>query len=163
MCWEGAEVVNEGRKMLGATHPGDSDMGTIRGNMAIDIGRNICHGSDSVESAEKEIKMWFPAGTISWENHSDAWVNEEASTPAPAKGHTERRGRPALAAGALGNIIADAVMNSDDDSDYDDDDYESDGNSDESEELTKGWRLERHHVGVLLGGAATLVRCTVCS
>ena len=39
--------------MLGATKPSDSDPGTIRGDFAIEVGRNICHGSDSVENAEK--------------------------------------------------------------------------------------------------------------
>ena len=84
MCWEGSGVIKEGRKILGATHPSDSAMGTIRGNMAIDIGRNICHGSDSAESARKEIAMWFPDGIISWDTHSDVWVNETPSVLAPS-------------------------------------------------------------------------------
>lgn len=44
-----------GRKMLGATKPADSAPGTIRGDYAVEVGRNICHGSDSVENAEKEV------------------------------------------------------------------------------------------------------------
>ncbi len=39
--------------------PSDSAMGTVRGDFCIDVGRNICHGSDAVESAEKEIALWF--------------------------------------------------------------------------------------------------------
>eukprot|EP00286_Rhodomonas_abbreviata_P013577 CAMPEP_0181326050 /NCGR_PEP_ID=MMETSP1101-20121128/21273_1 /TAXON_ID=46948 /ORGANISM="Rhodomonas abbreviata, Strain Caron Lab Isolate" /LENGTH=152 /DNA_ID=CAMNT_0023434441 /DNA_START=18 /DNA_END=476 /DNA_ORIENTATION=+ len=62
MVWEGDNVVLTGRKMLGATKPFDSDPGTIRGDFCIDVGRNICHGSDSVESAKREIAMWFPEG-----------------------------------------------------------------------------------------------------
>eukprot|EP01084_Bolivina_argentea_P163991 285191_1 len=49
--WEGLNAVVTGRKMLGATNPKDSEPGTIRGDLCIDIGRNICHGSDSVEAA----------------------------------------------------------------------------------------------------------------
>jgi len=76
MVWEGANVVKEGRKMLGATMPRDSAMGTIRGDFCIDVGRNVCHGSDSVESANKEIAMWFPDGVQEWSSCSKAWVYE---------------------------------------------------------------------------------------
>merc|ERR1719249_600832 len=51
MVWEGKSVVKMGRMMLGATNPLDSLPGTIRGDFCIDVGRNICHGSDSVDSA----------------------------------------------------------------------------------------------------------------
>jgi nucleoside-diphosphate kinase len=53
MVWEGREVVSTGRKMLGETQPLKSAPGTIRGDFCIDVGKNICHGSDSVESAKK--------------------------------------------------------------------------------------------------------------
>lgn len=59
MVWEGKGVVATGRKMLGETNPLNSAPGTIRGDFCIDVGRNICHGSDSVESAKKEIALWF--------------------------------------------------------------------------------------------------------
>ena len=51
MVWEGKGAVKTDRKMLGETNPVDSLPGTIRGDYCIDIGRNICHGSDSVETA----------------------------------------------------------------------------------------------------------------
>ena len=77
MVWEGDNAVLTGRKMLGATKPFDSEPGTIRGDYCIDVGRNICHGSDSVESANKEIALWFTQEEIlSWKDHSDAWVYE---------------------------------------------------------------------------------------
>jgi nucleoside-diphosphate kinase len=76
MVWEGANVVLEGRKMLGATMPSESAMGTIRGDFCIEVGRNICHGSDSVESANKEISHWFPEGITEWESCSNAWIYE---------------------------------------------------------------------------------------
>jgi len=59
MVWEGNNVVKTGRKMLGATRPDDSEPGTIRGDYAVDVGRNVIHGSDSVDSANKEIALWF--------------------------------------------------------------------------------------------------------
>ena len=65
--------------MLGATKPSESAMGTIRGDFCIDIGRNVCHGSDSVESADHEIQLWFPDGLDGWSHHSMGWVNEAAA------------------------------------------------------------------------------------
>ena len=59
MVWEGDNVVLTGRKMLGATKPFDSNPGTIRGDFCIDVGRNVIHGSDCVEAANKEIDLWF--------------------------------------------------------------------------------------------------------
>jgi len=76
MVWEGKGAVLEGRKMLGATMPSDSAMGTIRGDFCIEVGRNICHGSDSVESAENEIKHWFGDDVTSWDSCQKAWVYE---------------------------------------------------------------------------------------
>lgn len=76
MVWEGTNVVLEGRKMLGATKPSESALGTIRGDFCVEVGRNVCHGSDSVESANKEIALWFPEGVIEWNTSDDDWVYE---------------------------------------------------------------------------------------
>ena len=76
MVWEGKEVIKGGRTLLGATKPSESAPGTIRGDLCIDVGRNICHGSDSPEGAAKEIGMWFPEGVNQWAQHSSAWVYE---------------------------------------------------------------------------------------
>lgn len=77
MVWEGKEAVSTGRKMLGATNPLDSAPGTIRGDFCIEVGRNICHGSDSVENAEREIALWFDLSELlDWESHSQPWVYE---------------------------------------------------------------------------------------
>jgi nucleoside-diphosphate kinase len=80
MVWQGREVVKTGRLILGATNPLDSAPGTIRFDYAIDVGRNVCHGSDSVESAKKEIALWFPGkGEItSWTSAQQGWVYEKA-------------------------------------------------------------------------------------
>jgi nucleoside-diphosphate kinase len=52
------------RKTMGATDPARAEAGTIRGDFGLDIGRNSVHGSDSVETAEKEIKLFFSEGEI---------------------------------------------------------------------------------------------------
>ena len=54
----------------------DSAPGTIRGDFAIDVGRNICHGSDSVESAEREVALWFKEGLNEYSSHSLPWILE---------------------------------------------------------------------------------------
>lgn len=48
------------RTMMGATNPANAAPGTIRGDLATETGENLVHGSDSAESAEREIKIWFP-------------------------------------------------------------------------------------------------------
>jgi nucleoside-diphosphate kinase len=59
MIWEGKNVVSVTRKLIGATNPQEAAPGTIRGDFAIDIGRNVIHASDSVESALREIGVHF--------------------------------------------------------------------------------------------------------
>ncbi|CAM0137242.1 nucleoside diphosphate kinase Ndk1 [Umbelopsis sp. WA50703] len=78
MVWTGKEAVKTGRKLLGETNPLASLPGSIRGDFAIDVGRNICHGSDTVENAEKEIALWFPRGvkTLKREKGIDALIYE---------------------------------------------------------------------------------------
>ncbi len=44
--------------------------------ISLQVGRNICHGSDTVENAEREIKLWFGEGTIDWASHSQDWIYE---------------------------------------------------------------------------------------
>jgi nucleoside-diphosphate kinase len=61
---EGEECISLIRKMVGATNPKESDMGTIRGDYAIDTGRNIIHASDSPASAEREIELFFKVDEI---------------------------------------------------------------------------------------------------
>ncbi|TIB11097.1 hypothetical protein E3P89_02507 [Wallemia ichthyophaga] len=59
LVWEGKDVIRQGRRMVGATNPLQSDPGSIRGTYAVSVGRNIIHASDSFESATKEIGLWF--------------------------------------------------------------------------------------------------------
>merc|ERR1712025_865787 len=88
MVFEGLNAVKQGRSMLGATNPKDSAPGTIRGDLCIDVGRNIIHGSDSVESANKEISLWFKSEELTkWRPCQVEWVYEEEeldqNKPAP--------------------------------------------------------------------------------
>ncbi|CAD7695463.1 unnamed protein product [Ostreobium quekettii] len=77
MVWEGKDVIKYGRKMIGATNPLASTPGTIRGDYGIDVGRNIIHGSDSVESAQREIALWFGAGELAeYDLAMGKWVYE---------------------------------------------------------------------------------------
>ncbi|XP_017060281.1 nucleoside diphosphate kinase [Drosophila ficusphila] len=77
MVWEGLNVVKTGRQMLGATNPADSLPGTIRGDFCIQVGRNIIHGSDAVESAEKEIALWFnEKELVTWTPAAKDWIYE---------------------------------------------------------------------------------------
>lgn len=77
MVWEGKDVVKQGRQMLGQTNPLASLPGSIRGDFSIDIGRNICHGSDSVDSAKHEIALWFDEKELAqWKPSSHEWIYE---------------------------------------------------------------------------------------
>uniref|UniRef100_A0A915AX21 Nucleoside diphosphate kinase n=1 Tax=Parascaris univalens TaxID=6257 RepID=A0A915AX21_PARUN len=77
MVWEGLDVVKQGRLMLGATNPLASNPGTIRGDYSIQTGRNIVHGSDSLESAKREIAHWFRnEELIEWSPANVNWVYE---------------------------------------------------------------------------------------
>merc|ERR1712088_698913 len=78
MVCEGLNVVKTGRVMLGETNPKDSLPGTIRGDFCIQVGRNICHGSDAVESAKKEIDLWFkPEELTRYDPVASPWVYED--------------------------------------------------------------------------------------
>ncbi|CAL7933564.1 unnamed protein product [Xylocopa violacea] len=78
MVWEGLNSVKTGRVMLGETNPKDSAPGTIRGDFCIQVGRNIIHGSDSVESANKEINLWFgeEKEVVDWDCWAEKWIYE---------------------------------------------------------------------------------------
>lgn len=75
--FEGPNAVSIVRKTMGATNPVDSAPGSIRGDLAISLGRNVIHGSDSPESAEREISIFFsPEEILSYERAIDDWILE---------------------------------------------------------------------------------------
>ena len=59
-----------------APHRSASEPGTIRGDFCIELGRNVIHGSDAVESAQHEIGLWFPEGVTNYEHTAKAWIYE---------------------------------------------------------------------------------------
>ena len=74
MVWEGEGVISSARKMIGATKPLEAEPGTIRGDLAINIGRNIIHGSDGSDTASFEINLWFNNEEIcDWDPSDSIW------------------------------------------------------------------------------------------
>ena len=61
---EGEGVIATARKTIGATNPADADPGSLRGEFAAAMPNNLVHGSDSPESAQREIALWFPDGVV---------------------------------------------------------------------------------------------------
>jgi len=75
MVWEGEGVILTARQMMGATNPAESALGTVRGDFAVTVGKNIIHGSDSAESAEREIGLFFDQSEIvSYEKQGSNWI-----------------------------------------------------------------------------------------
>ena len=77
LCLEGKNAVAVVRTVNGATKPWDAAPGTIRGDLALDIGRNVVHGSDSVESAQRELSIYFSKDElVDWQPANQKWVVE---------------------------------------------------------------------------------------
>ena len=74
---EGRNAVDAVRRTMGPTDPQQAAPGTVRGDFAIDIGRNLIHGSDSLESAARELAVFFNDGDLlSYERATDPWITE---------------------------------------------------------------------------------------
>ena len=77
MVLEGDGVVASGRKLIGATNPLMSEPGTIRGDLGSNIGRNLIHGSDAIETAQTEIALWFKSEElVNWTPTMNPWITE---------------------------------------------------------------------------------------
>jgi nucleoside-diphosphate kinase len=77
MVIEGDDAISLIRKMVGATNPKEADLGTIRGDFAMDMGRNIIHASDSPASAEREISLFFNEDEIcEYKIADEPWIYE---------------------------------------------------------------------------------------
>ncbi|MCT7962512.1 nucleoside-diphosphate kinase [Laspinema sp. D1] len=77
MVWEGDGVVSSARKIIGATNPLTAEPGTIRGDFGVSVGRNLIHGSDAIETAAKEISLWFtPEELVNWDSAMAGWLYE---------------------------------------------------------------------------------------
>ncbi|MGD9891142.1 MAG: nucleoside-diphosphate kinase [Dehalococcoidia bacterium] len=77
--FEGTNAVAAARQTMGATNPTNAAPGTIRADLGLETGRNLVHGSDSTESAAREIAIFFPdGGIIDTSRDVDKWVFENA-------------------------------------------------------------------------------------
>lgn len=77
MALEGKNAVALARQTIGATKPQDAAPGTIRGDLAVEIGRNIVHGSDSPENGQREIGIFFkPEELVEWSGSLNKWIWE---------------------------------------------------------------------------------------
>ncbi|MDW7652195.1 MAG: nucleoside-diphosphate kinase [Bacillota bacterium] len=75
MVWEGLNAVSVIRTMMGKTNPAEAAPGTIRGDFALFMGNNVVHGSDSAESAEREINLFFsPEELVTYKKATDTWL-----------------------------------------------------------------------------------------
>ena len=76
-CFEGTSAVQMVRNTVGATNPLNATPGTIRGDMALDIGRNLIHASDAPATAERELALWFTDDElVSYPRDVDRWIFE---------------------------------------------------------------------------------------
>jgi nucleoside-diphosphate kinase len=74
---EGTNAIEAARNTIGATNPSKSPAGTIRGDFALEIGRNLVHGSDSVENGQIEVANFFEESElVSWQRVTDPWIFE---------------------------------------------------------------------------------------
>lgn len=78
IAYEGTNAIQSARNTIGATKPNESAPGSIRGDFAVEIGRNLVHGSDSVESGIREVANFFSDDELisGWSRNTDAWIFE---------------------------------------------------------------------------------------
>lgn len=77
MALEGTNAIAAARATIGSTKPHEAAPGSIRGDLGIEIGRNLVHGSDSLENGQAEVALWFkPEELVSWKRNTDPWIFE---------------------------------------------------------------------------------------
>jgi nucleoside-diphosphate kinase len=77
MVWEGSDAIAAVRQTMGATQPTQASPGSIRHDFGLQVGRNLTHASDSIETAAQEIELWFEEDElVAWERDLDPWVFE---------------------------------------------------------------------------------------
>lgn len=78
MVWEGKLAIEVARTTMGGTRPAEAAPGTIRGDFALEVGRNIVHGSANAGDAAREVSLFFPGDEIvEWARANDAWISED--------------------------------------------------------------------------------------
>jgi nucleoside-diphosphate kinase len=79
MVWEGQDAIRQVRQMMGETDPAESAPGTIRGDLGLDLGRNVIHGSDHEDPGanQREIELFFDEDElVEWERVEETWLYE---------------------------------------------------------------------------------------
>lgn len=75
MVWEGENIINTARTMIGTTNPQEADPGTIRGDYGVTVSKNIIHGSDASDSAEREVHLFFSSAEMNeYIKQNDTWL-----------------------------------------------------------------------------------------
>jgi len=74
MAVEGPNAIDVVRSMVGATRPWEAAPGTIRGDFALEVAQNLIHASDGPDTAEAELGLWFPEGTLAYRREIDRWA-----------------------------------------------------------------------------------------
>lgn len=75
MVWEGENIITTARNMIGATNPEEATPGSIRGDFGVTVGKNIIHGSDSDESAQREINLFFNEDELlDYSKQDENWI-----------------------------------------------------------------------------------------
>jgi len=77
MVWEAPNAIALVRQTMGVTNPIEASPGTVRHDLGLEIGRNLTHASDAVETAQDEIQLWFSENElVSWSRENDRWIFE---------------------------------------------------------------------------------------
>ncbi len=77
MIWEGPDAITAVRQTMGATKPTEAAPGSIRHDFGLEVGRNLTHASDGLETAKSEIQLWFRDEEIApWDRDNDPWIFE---------------------------------------------------------------------------------------
>jgi nucleoside-diphosphate kinase len=77
MVWEGPEAITAVRQTMGSTRPTEAAPGSVRHDFGLEVGRNLTHASDGVETAEFEVGLWFtPSELVEWDRDLDKWIFE---------------------------------------------------------------------------------------
>ncbi len=75
MVWEGPSAIAAVRQTMGATRPLEAEPGTVRHDFGLEVGRNLTHASDALETAQFEITLWFtPDELFTWDRSVDPWL-----------------------------------------------------------------------------------------
>jgi len=78
MALEGQNAIAIARGTIGSTKPVEAAPGSIRGDFGMEVGRNLVHGSDKPESAEREVNLFFaPEELVNWQRETDRWIFED--------------------------------------------------------------------------------------